>query len=105
MKKFAKIALSALMLAGAATAVAATPASARVTVGIGIGGGYYGPAYYPSYSCDRYSRFYDPYRCGYVEPYYGPAYYGGPIFSFGFSDSFRGGDFHGGSRGGFHGHR
>ena len=63
MKSVAKIALGALMLAGAATAISAAPADARVSVGIGIGvpGAYYGgPAYYPRYSCDPYSRFYDP---------------------------------------------
>ena len=53
MKKFAKIALGALMVAGAAaatTAATTTPAEARVSVGIGFGvpgyyGGYYGPRY------------------------------------------------------------
>src|ERR1700754_1912974 len=74
MKKFAKVALSALILAGAATAVASSPADARVVVGVGVGGpgyygGYYGRGYYPS--CYRY---YDPYYCG---GGYGPAYYGG----------------------------
>ena len=51
MKKIAKIAVSALALAGIATAttVASTaPAEARVSIGIGLGvpayyGGYYGP--------------------------------------------------------------
>ena len=71
MKKIAKIALSAMMVAGVATAttVAATaPAEARVVVGIGLGG--YGPGY---------GGYYGP---GYCDPYYGcpgyaPAYYGG----------------------------
>jgi hypothetical protein len=104
MKKFAKVALSALLLAGAATAVASSPADARVVVGFGVGPGYYGygPAYYPGYSCDPYSRWYSPYRCG---GYYGPAYYGGyygPSYygpSIGFS--FGGGGWgHGGWHGG-----
>ena len=50
MRKFAKIALSALMLAGAATATTVavtTPADARVAIGIGLGApGYYGAGYY-----------------------------------------------------------
>ena len=83
MKKFAKVALAAVMLAGA-TAVASSPAEARVVVGFGVGGpgyyGYGGPAYGPSYTCDPYSRWYDPYRCdayapGYYGGYYGPGYY------------------------------
>src|SRR6185295_16445311 len=61
MRKFAKVALVALMMAGAATATTAvmtSPAEARVSVGIGLGfPGYYGPAYGPGYG------------------YYGPAYY------------------------------
>src|SRR5579872_1220295 len=73
MKKIAKFALSAVMLAGVATATAAavtTPAEARVAVGFGIGvpgyyGGYYGPP--PCYG------YYGYYGC----PYYGPAYYDG----------------------------
>lgn len=95
MKKFAKVALGAVMLAGAATAVASSPADARVVVGVGIGApGYYGGPYYGG--CYRY---YDPYYCG----YYGPAYYGGyygPGFAFGWG-GWRGGGWHGG--GGFHG--
>src|SRR5665213_1681022 len=68
MKKFAKLALGALMVAGAATATTAaitTPAEARVSVGIGIGPGYYGGGYYgPRYGgCYR-----GYYGCG-----YGPA--------------------------------
>src|SRR5258707_4322582 len=46
MRKFAKVALGALMVAGAATATTAaitTPAEARVSAGIGLGfPGYYG---------------------------------------------------------------
>src|SRR5262249_25310652 len=114
MKKFAKVALSALLLAGAATAVASSPADARVVVGFGAGPGYYGygPAYYPRYSCDPYSRWYSPYRCGYGgyggyyggPAYYGPAYYGPSIgFSFGGGGwgGHRGG--WGGGHGGWHG--
>jgi hypothetical protein len=79
MKLFAKAALGALMLAGA-TALSAAPASAHVSVGIGLGfGGGYGP---PSYAyCDRYSRWYDPYRC---DRYDGYDYYDGPVFIDGF---------------------
>ena len=90
MKKFAKFALGAVMLAGAATVVAATPADARVSVGIGIGvpGYYYGPSYYPRYNCDPYSRFYDPYYCGgYARPYYG-----GNSFYFNYRDGWGGRD-------------
>ena len=102
MKTLTKLSLGAAMLTGAM--LAAAPASAQVSVGIGFGGGYYAPprpVY--NYSCDPYSRFYDAYRCGYYAPsyyaprYYGPAYYG-PSISFGFRDNFRGGD-----RGGFRG--
>jgi len=108
MKKFAKVALGAVMLAGAATALSA-PAEARVVVGIG---GYdYGPGYYgPSYSCSPYSRWYDPYRCGYYAPRYArpyyDGYYGGPsiVFGFGGGGGWRGGHggWHGG-HGGWHG--
>jgi hypothetical protein len=99
MKKFAKITLGALVIAGA-TLAATAAADARVSVGIGP------PAY--SYSCDPYSRWYDPYRCGYAPGYYGPAYYGygGPGIVIGghFGGGFRGG--HGGGfHGGGHGHR
>jgi hypothetical protein len=106
MKKFAKIALGALVLAGAATVAASAPAEARVSVGIGFGpgyGGYYAP---PSYSCDPYSRFYDPYRCGYYDSYYAPGYYyGGPNIVFGgsFGGGWDRGGFRGGERGGFRG--
>lgn len=110
MKTFAKVALSALVLAGAATAVASSPADARVVVGFGVGPGYYGygPAYYPRYSCDPYSRWYNPYRCGgYYDGYYGgPAYYGpayyGPSIGFSFGGGGWGGH-RGGWGGGFHG--
>ena len=114
MKRFAKIALGALMLAGAATAVASSPADARVVVGFGFGGpgyygGYYGPPYRPAYSCDPYSRWYDPYRCDYYAPsYYAPSYYApyyggyyGPSVTFGFGGGWRGGRDHDGDfRGG-----
>jgi hypothetical protein len=77
MKNIAKLALGALLMAGTAFAVA-TPAAARVSIGIGIGGpGYYGP---PAYAvCNPYSRYYDPYYCGDYEDYYGP-----PMFIDGF---------------------
>jgi len=97
MKKVAKI-LGAVLLAGAATLAVSAPAAARVSVGVGIGGGYYGPPA-PAYSCDPYSRFYDPYYCGAGYPYYGPAYgygpyWGGPSVVIG--GRFGGGGFHGG---------
>ncbi|MGH6827360.1 MAG: hypothetical protein ACREFW_00445 [Rhizomicrobium sp.] len=65
MKHFAKIALGAVMVAGAAAAVA-QPASAAVSFGIGIGPNYYGPPAAPV--CDPYNRYYNPYYCT-------PAYY------------------------------
>ena len=72
MKLFAKATLGALMLAGA-TALTAAPAEARVTIGLGFGGGYHLPAY-----CDPYSRWYDPYRCDDYDDDYD--YYNGPVF-------------------------
>jgi hypothetical protein len=96
MKRFAKIALGAVLMAGAATAIA-SPASARVFVGVGA------PlAYSAAPACDPYSPYYNPYYCG-----YGPAYVRGPVIGFGFGgwhDGFHGGDFRGGFHGGgFHG--
>ena len=89
MKLLAKAALSALMLAGAATLTAA-PAEARVSVGLEFGGGGYGgrPAF-----CNPYSRYFDRYRC---DAYYNDYnddydYYNGPVFIDGIwlNDSFR----------------
>jgi hypothetical protein len=97
MKLFTKAALGALMLAGAAIGTTA-PAAAHVSVGIGIGvpGPYYGPP--PGYAyCDRYSRWYDPYRC---DSYYDNYYYGGPVFVDGI---FFGGGYGHGWHGGWHG--
>ncbi|MDE1937699.1 MAG: hypothetical protein KGI68_01645 [Alphaproteobacteria bacterium] len=74
MKRSAKLALGAMLLAGAAFAVT-TPAAAGVSfgVGIGVGPGYYGPDNYgPPVNCNPYSRFYDPYYCGYYDDYDGP---------------------------------
>ena len=103
MKKFAKVALGTLMLAGAVTAVASSPADARVVVGFGVGPGYYGPAYYPRYACDPYSRWYNPYRCDYYGPAYGPAYYGPAYYGPSIGFSFGGGGWgHGGWHGGWH---
>lgn len=93
MKTLAKLALATSVLAGAAMATT-TAADARVFVGFGVGPGYYyGPPAYPRYSCDPYSRWYDPYYCrryyyddyyDYGPDYYGPVYYGPSIgFSFG----------------------
>ena len=111
MKKIiSTIALGAALLAGAA---ALTPAAARVSIGIGIGGpGYYGGySGGPSYNyCDRYSRWYDPYRCGYYAPsyydygYYGRPYYGPSFYvggNFGGHSVYRGGGSYRGSGGSF----
>jgi hypothetical protein len=89
MKRFAKIAFGAVLMAGAAAGLA-SPASARVFVGVGAPLGY-GPA--PV--CDPYSPYYDTYYCG-----YGPAYAGGPVIGLGFGGGWHGGGFH---AGGFHG--
>src|ERR1700743_358423 len=99
MKKFAKVALGALMVAGAATATTAAktrPAEARVSAGIGLGSpGYVGPAY-PAYS---------GYGPAYYDPYYGPYpyYYGGPYWHGYYGRGWGGGWHGGGFRGGFHG--
>lgn len=91
MKRFGKIALGAVMLAGAATALA-TPASAAVGIGLGIGPAYYGPP--PGAVCEPYSRFYDPYYCNGYYDYYGPSVAIGGYW---------GGYWHGGRHfGGFH---
>lgn len=92
MKRFAKIALGAVLMAGAAIA---SPASARVFVGVGAP-----MAYGPAPVCDPYSPYYDPYYCGYW-----PGYVGGPVIDFGFGGGWHGGGFHGGGfhGGGFHG--
>lgn len=74
MKIIAKATLGALMLAGTALAVAA-PASAGFSIGIGVGPGYYGPAYYGRSVCDPYSRYYNPYYCDGYDYYYGPPMY------------------------------
>ena len=80
MRKFAKIALGALMVAGAATATTAamtSPAEARGGFSFSIGGGpgYYGGYYGPSY----YGGYYGP---AYYDPYYYPRpyYYGRPYY-------------------------
>ena len=93
MKRFTKIALGALLLAGATTAVTA-PASARVFVGVGAPYDYA-----PGPVCDPYAPYYKPYYCG-----YGPGYVGGPVIGFGFGGGW-GGGWHGGGfhGGGFHG--
>ncbi|MDE1937698.1 MAG: hypothetical protein KGI68_01640 [Alphaproteobacteria bacterium] len=89
MKRFGKVALGALMLAGAA-ALTATPASAGVDVGISFGWG--GPGYMPfSNPCDYYDYYDEPPPWGlppdyceypvYFEPvYYGGYWYRGPIY-------------------------
>ena len=66
-------------------------------------GGYYPPV--PAYSCDTYSRYYDPYRCGYpAYPYYGRAYYG-PSYYYRGPSVVIGGRFGGGWHGGYRGGR
>lgn len=105
MKLFAKTAFVALMLAGAAIGTAAPAAAAHVSVGIGIGvpGPYYGPGYYgPPVAayCDRYSRWYDPYRCNAYDDYSDGYAYGGPVFVDGI---FFGGGYGHGWHGGWHG--
>ncbi|MEI9994524.1 MAG: hypothetical protein WDM91_08015 [Rhizomicrobium sp.] len=104
MKLFTKAALGALMLAGAA-AFTAAPAEARVTVGIGLGDGYYGPRV-PAY-CDPYSRWYDPYRCDdydNYDAYDGPVFIDGIWLNGGFRSRWYGGHrqfyYHGGWHGG-----
>jgi hypothetical protein len=125
MKRFGKIAIGALMLAGSAvgaTVATTAPADAHVSVGIGIG--VPGPAYVvpgPAYGNPCYDaryRYYHPGYCG-GPAYYGPDYYGyydsgfyGPGYyepvagGFWFTDSFGHRRWHGGhfNGGGFHGH-
>lgn len=80
MRKFAKVAVGALLVAGATTATTAamtSPAEARVAVGFSIGGpgyyGYFGPSYYPAYP-------YPAYYGGYYGPRPYPYYYGRPYW-------------------------
>jgi len=126
MNRIAKTALGALMLAGTAVAVAA-PASAGWSFGIGVGPGYYGPAYGPpawAY-CDPRSRYYDPYYCDDYDYYYGAPifidgiWFSGPLRSrwygghrefwvnngWHYSSGYHGGGqfYHGGGGGGWHG--
>jgi hypothetical protein len=114
MKLFTKAALGALMLAGAAIGTSAPAAAAHVSAGIGIGvpGSYYGPGYGPGYYgppvaayCDRYSRWYDPYRCNAYDDYSDGYAYGGPVFVDGiFFGGGYGHGWHGGHGGGWGGH-
>jgi len=125
MKRFARIALGTLMMAGATTVAATASAEAQASVDVGgpaYGGGYYGDrgAY-----CDRRNRWQNPYRCegnydsydsGYGDPYhvgyYSPRIYFGSLdgdyggydggFRSGFGGGF-GGMFGGGFVGGFGG--
>ena len=90
MKQFAKAALGALAIAGAATVAMTAPAAAGVHIGIGIGipgpgygppppapyyEGYYGPGYYPPGPCAGYNYYYSGY-CGYPT-YSDPVWIGG----------------------------
>lgn len=89
MKRFGKVALSVLMMAGA-TAYFAAPAAAEV--GIGFSFGYDGPGYAPfSDPCDYYDYYDEPPPWGlppdycdypvYFEPvYYDGYWYRGPIY-------------------------
>jgi hypothetical protein len=94
MRMLAKLTLGTLLLTGAISAAAITPADARVYVGVGGGpyGAYWGGCYYG-----------DPYDC--YPGYYGG--YDGPAFGFGWRGGHRGGGgFQGGAGhggGGFHG--
>jgi hypothetical protein len=98
MKRFAKIALGALAIAGAATAMTAAPADARVVVGFGVGPTYYAPPPPPPvYPYRSYDCYYYGY-CGYPA-YYPGYYYGPPAVSFGFG---WGGGWHHGWHGGWH---
>ena len=106
MKTFAKYALGALMVAGAATATTVAADSARRSARVGRHRlrrpgllwrllwpalcGYYGPAYYDPYYGPAY---YDPY-------YYGGYGYYGPSFYFGGGRGW-GGGYRGGYRGGY----
>ena len=89
MNRYAKVALSALLLAGAA-ALTATPASAQVSSGISFG---YGDDGYTTFSdpCDYYDYYDQPPPWGlppdycdypvYFDPvYYGGNWYRGPIY-------------------------
>src|SRR5215469_6076537 len=93
MKRLAKVALGAVLMASAAAAIA-QPASARVFVGVGAAPMAYGAA--PV--CDRYSPYYDPYYCG-----YGPGYVGAPMFGYGFGGGWHDGGFHRGFHEGLRG--
>jgi hypothetical protein len=125
MKRFGKLALGALMMAGTAAGamvVTTAPASAaHVSIGIGVPlPGYYAPRPYYNNPCDspRYRYYHQGYCYGYGPAYYGSDYYGyydqgyyGPgyyepvIGGFWFTDGgghrhWHRGSFHGG---GFHG--
>lgn len=128
MKKIAKFALGALMLAGT-TAMLAEPAAAHVSVGIGIG--IPGPGYYPyprracdPYYCDAYydgsvfigGAWYNghyPWRYwgGHRQFWFHNGWHDGSRFRFagfhdhGFRGGFHPGGFHGGFGGRAHGHR
>ncbi|MDE2133731.1 MAG: hypothetical protein KGM97_08855 [Alphaproteobacteria bacterium] len=89
MRNFGKVAMSALMLAGASM-LTATPASAQVDVGISFG---YGPGFVPYSDPCAYYDYYDepppwglpPDYCDYpvyFEPvFWGGEWYRGPIYS------------------------
>jgi len=74
MKSWTKLALAALLMGGAAAIGSATPASAQISLSIGIGGGDYNPG--RSCSWYRYHDFPAPRRCyGYFQGVYGANVY------------------------------
>jgi hypothetical protein len=98
MNRFSKIALGAVMLAGATTMIATAPAQAQVSVGIGYGSPVYGGGYGAvSPYCDPYSRWYDRYRCESSYGYYDQGYYADP----GYGGSYYGRSFNLGGYGGY----
>jgi hypothetical protein len=102
-----------VLIAAGLVAVSAAPLAAQahgLSVNVGIGGGYYAPAYGPSYYAPA-PVYYAPAPVYYGPAYYGPAYYGpsyyGPRFGVGVGYYGRpgyyghGGWGHGGGHGGY----
>src|SRR5579872_2424103 len=77
--KLSKYALAAVVAGGAVMFGAATPASAGVSISIGLGGGgYYSGDYYYDRPCSFYyhNNIPAPLRCrDYLERYWGPGIY------------------------------
>jgi hypothetical protein len=80
MKHLHKIAMSGALVLGVALA---TPASAQ-SFGFSYNGPGYSFGFGSGYSCNPYSRYYDPFRCGgraFTDRYYTPyGYYGRPYY-------------------------